>query len=113
MGHQVPAIIGAAWDGKGRFLHHFLPTIIGHQPQEDFDMNARLQRYFEFAANVWLEFAPGSFKERFPRDFWFPVTVPYLFGGEIPKEYNKVPQLYVSVRSYNCDNHTEGVVEDI
>jgi hypothetical protein len=113
MGHQIPAIIGAAWDGEGRFLHHFLPTIIGHQPQEDVDMNTRLQRYFEFAANVWLEFAPGSFKERFPRDFRFPVTVPYFFSGEIPKELNKVPQLYVSVQSYNRDNLAENVVEDI
>lgn len=114
MCHQTPAIIGAKWDEiDGRFLHHFLPIITGHQPQEDVDMNARLQRYFEFAANVWLEFAPGSFKETFPRDFRFRVTVPYLFCGEIPKGLNKIPQLYVSVQSYNRDNHTEGAGEDI
>jgi len=112
MGHQIPAIIGAKWGDEGRFLHHFLPTIIGHQPQEDVDMNGRLQRYFEFAANIWLEFAPGTFKDRFPRDFRFPVTIPYLFGGEIPKQLSSVPQLEVSVRAYNRDNHTEGVVVD-
>lgn len=81
MGHQTPAIIGSKWDEKGRFLHHFLPTISGHTPEENVEMNTRLQQYFEFAANVWLEFAPGDFKEKFPRDFRFPVTVPFLFGG--------------------------------
>jgi hypothetical protein len=101
MGHQNPAIIGSNWDGEGHFLHHFLPTISGHQPQEDVDMNARLQQYFEFATNVWLEFAPGDYKEKFPRDFRFPVTVPYLFGGEFPKELKGVPQLEVCVESYN------------
>jgi hypothetical protein len=56
MGHQNPAIIGSKWTGEGSFLHHFLPTISGHQPQKDVDMNSRLQQYFEFAANVWLGF---------------------------------------------------------
>ncbi|RXH55406.1 hypothetical protein [Granulicella sibirica] len=101
MGHQNPAIIGSKWDGDERFLHHFLPTISEHQPREDVEMNTRLQEYFEFGANVWLEFAPGDFKEKFPRDFRFPVTVPYLFGGELPKELKGVPQLQVSVESYN------------
>lgn len=95
MGHQNPAIIGSNWDGEGHFLHHFLPTISGHQSKEDVDMSTRLQQYFEFAANVWLEFAPGDFKEKFPRDFRFPVTVPYLFEGELPKELNGIPQLEV------------------
>jgi len=101
MGHQNPAIIGSRWDGEGHFLHHFLPTISGHQPQEDIDMNMRLQQYFEFAANVWLEFAPGDFKQKFPRDFKFPVTVPYLFAGELPKELSGKPQLEVSIESFN------------
>jgi hypothetical protein len=100
MGHQNPAIIGSKWTGEGNFQHHFLPTISGHLPQEDVEMNSRLQQYFEFAANVWLGFAPGDFKEKFPRDFRFPVTVPYLFGGELPKELKGVPQLEVSVESY-------------
>jgi hypothetical protein len=52
MGHQTPAIIGSKWDEKGGFLHHFLPTISGHTPQEEVEMNTRLQQYFEFAANV-------------------------------------------------------------
>lgn len=109
MGHQNPAIIGSKWDSEGRFLHHFLPTISGHQPREDVEMNTRLQRYFELGANVWLEFAPGDFKEKFPRDFRFPVTVPYLFGGELPKELKGVPQLEVAVESYNREMpETEG-----
>ena len=101
IGHQNPAIIGSKWDGEGHFLHHFLPTIGGHQPKEDIEMNTRLQQYFEFATNVWLEFAPGDFKKKFPRDFRFPVTVPYLFAGELPNELNGVPQLEVHVESFD------------
>lgn len=101
MAHQNPGIIGCHWDSEGHFLHHFLPTISGHQQKEDIEMNTRLQQYFEFAANVWLEFAPGDFKEKFPRDFRFPVTIPYMFLGELPKELNAVPQLEVSVESYD------------
>jgi hypothetical protein len=103
MGHQNPAIIGSKWSGDREFLHHFLPTISGHQPAEEVDMITRLQHYFEFAANVWLEFAPGDFKEKFPRDFRFPVTIPYLFGGELPDELKGNPQLEVSVESYDRD----------
>ncbi len=101
LGHQNPAIIGSKWDDEGHFLHHFLPTISGHQPKEDLEMNARLQQYFEFVTNVWLEFAPGDYKEKFPRDFRFPVTIPHFFGGELPKELIGVPKLEVSVESYN------------
>lgn len=100
MAHQTPAIIGCRWDSEHRFVHHFLPSIAGHNPQEDVDMNTRLQQYFEFAANIWLDFAPGDFKQKFPREFKFPVTVPYLFVGELPKELNGIPQLEVSVVSY-------------
>jgi hypothetical protein len=101
MGHQQPAIIGSRWTADHRFLHHFLPTIGGHAPQEDVEMTMRLNQYFEFAANVWLEFAPGDFKDKFPRDFRFPVTVPYLFGGELPVEFTGIPQLEVTVECYN------------
>jgi hypothetical protein len=101
MGHQTPAIIGNKWDEKGRFVHHFLPTISDHKPQEDVDMNTQLQQYFEFAANVWLEFAPGGFKEQFPRDFCFPVTIPFLFGGDLPDKLKAKPQLEVQVISYD------------
>jgi hypothetical protein len=104
MGHQNPAIIGCKWDGEGRFLHHFLPTISGHPPKEDIEMNTRLQQYFEFATNVWLEFVPGDFKEQFPRDFRFPVTVPFMFEGELPKEIIGAPQLEVSVESFSREN---------
>jgi len=113
MGHQNPAIIGCKWDGGDHFLHHFLPTISGHQPKEDIDMNTRLQQYFEFATNVWLEFAPGDFKEQFPRDFRFPVTVPYMFAGELPKELSGVPQLEVSVESYSREKAVAEVEKDV
>lgn len=110
MGHQSPAVIGSKWDGEGHFLHHFLPTISGHEPREDVDMNTRLQQYFELGANVWLEFAPGSFGERFPRDFRFPVAVPYLFGGELPAELSGLPQLEVQVVSYEKSGDNRGKV---
>lgn len=101
IGHQNPAVIGSKWDEQGHFLYHFLPTISGHKPQEELEMNTRLQQYFEFAANVWLEFAPGDFKEKFPRDFRFPVTIPFLFGGELPEGLQGNPQLEVQVNSYD------------
>jgi len=75
-------------------------------------MTTRLNQYFEFAANVWLEFAPGDFKEKFPRDFQFPVTVPYLFGGELPTDLKGVPQLEVTVQSYNKEQAKNEVVAD-
>lgn len=101
-GHEIPAIIGCTWEGKGgKFLRHFLPTIDGHQPKESSDMNSQLQLYFEFVANVWLSFAPGDFKQKFPRNFKFPVTVPHSFIGELPPELKSVPQLEVSIEAYN------------
>ncbi len=112
MGHQQPAIIGSKWTANHRFLHHFLPTISGHAPQEDVEMTTRLNQYFEFAANVWLEFAPSDFKEKFPRNFQFPVTVPYLFGGELPTGLKGVPQLEVTVQSYNKGESKSAVVPD-
>ena len=75
-------------------------------------MNTRLQQYFEFAPNVWIEFAPGDYKEKFPRDFRFPVTVPYLFAGELPQELKGVPQLEVSVESYDREKADAEVVPD-
>jgi len=113
MGHQNPAIIGSNWDSGGQFLQHFLPTISGRQPKEGIEMNIRLQQYFEFAANVWLEFAPGEFKDKFPRDFRFPVTVPYLFEGNLPIELNGNPQLEVSVESYNRERPEVLIVKDV
>ncbi len=101
MGHQNPGVIGCKWDKDHNFLYHFLPTIGGHDPREDIDMNTRLQQYFEFAANVWFDFAPGDFKEAFPRDFKFPVTVPYEYVGELSKELGSTPRLEVSIVSYS------------
>jgi hypothetical protein len=103
MGHQNPGVIGCNWDKDHNFLFHFLPTISGHQPMEGIEMNTRLQQSFEFAANVWIEFAPGGFKEQFPRDFKFPVTVPYLYVGELPKELSSAPRFEVSIESYIRD----------
>jgi hypothetical protein len=101
MSHQIPAIIGCNWDSNGHFLYHFLPTIIGHGQREGTAMNRELQRYFEFAANLWLEFAPGELKDKFPRNFRFPVTIPYLFTDELPKELKAVPQLEVLIESFS------------
>jgi len=65
--------------------------------QEDVDINDQLQKYFEFAANVWLSFAPGDYKQKFPRDFKFLVTVPHSFLGDLPAELQGVPHLEVSI----------------
>jgi len=101
MAHSIPAIIGCAWEGKGgKFLHHFLPTIAGHEKKESTDINSDLSRYFEFVANVWLAFAPGELKDKFSRNFIFPVTIPGTFIGELPPELTGVPQLHVSVEAY-------------
>ncbi len=106
-GHEIPAIIGCAWEAKGgKFIRHFLPTIKGYEAKESIDMNTQLQRYFEFVANVWLSFAPGDYKEKFPRSFKFPVTVPHSFLGELPAELRSIRQLEVSVEAY--DKEREG-----
>lgn len=84
--HELPAIIGCAWTAEGKFDHHFLPTIEGHEPKEATHLDAELHKYFEFVAGVWLWFAPSELKSQFPRDFKFPVTVPHSFVGELPKE---------------------------
>lgn len=104
-GHDIPAIIGCAWEKKGgKFLHHFLPTIAGHQSKEHIDINTQLQQYFEFVANVWLSFLPGDLKSKFPRSFSFPVTIPNSFLGELPSELQRPPQLEVSMEAYNRED---------
>jgi hypothetical protein len=98
--HELPAVIGFKWEDKGNgpeFVHHFLPTIAGHEAKEEIDINDQLQKYFEFAANVWLSFSPGDYKEKFPRSFKFAVTVPHTFLGELPPELKGVPQFEVSI----------------
>jgi hypothetical protein len=85
-------------NGRPVFVHHFLPTIAGHEAKEDIRLIDQLQKYFEFAANVWLSFSPSDFKEKFPRNFKFTVTVPHTFIGELPPELEgEVRQLEVSV----------------
>lgn len=106
-GHEIPAIIGCKWEGKGaKFVRHFLPAIDGHEPEESTDMNTQLQRYFEFVANVWLSFAPGDFKDKFPRNFKFPVTIPHSFIGKLPPELKSFPQLEVSVEAYKREDES-------
>jgi hypothetical protein len=93
--HEFPALIGNKWihDANGRpvFVHHFLPTVAGHEAKEDIKLVDQLQKYFEFAAYVWLSFSPGHFKQNFSRNFRFTVTVPYTYLGELPPELYGVP----------------------
>jgi len=106
LAHSTPGIIGCVWEEKGgKFLHHYLPTIAGYEKKESVDINTDLQRYFEFVANIWLAFAPGELKDKFPRNFMFPVTVPNTFNGELPCELARVPQLHVSVEA--CEKPIE------
>jgi hypothetical protein len=110
--HEIPAVIGCKWDGKDdKFLHHFLPTIEGHEPKESIDMNDQLQKYFEYVANVWLYLAPPDLK--FPRDFTFPVTVPYSHLGGLPPELDRVPQLQVEIEAFNREEEVEAHYEPI
>ncbi|MGB8475167.1 MAG: hypothetical protein WCE61_13870 [Candidatus Acidiferrum sp.] len=101
MAHQTPAIIGMKWSGDHKFLHHFLPTIGGLSQNDETDMNAKLQEYFEYTANIWLSFAPSDFKNRFPRDFRFAVTVPYSYIGTLPPELKRLAQLEVHIEAYH------------
>jgi hypothetical protein len=97
--HETPAIIGCAWDEKGNFRHHFLPFILGREPKESIDMNAQLQTYFEFATDVWLDFAPSDLGDKFPRSFKFPVTIPNFFLGELPPGLRDLPRLEVCIEA--------------
>lgn len=103
-GHELPGIIGCAWDKGSKFLHHFLPSIFGQEPKDSIDMNVQLRRYFEFVANLWLSFVPENFKDKFPRSFKFPVTIPYSYLGELPSEVKGVPQLEVSIEASDREN---------
>ncbi len=97
-GHEIPAIIGSLWDEKGgQFLYHYLPSITGHERKESIEMNAQLQRYFEFVANVWLSFVPHNLKDKFPVDFKFPITVPNSYVGELPPRLEGGLQLEVRI----------------
>jgi len=74
-GHNMPAIIGQKWEEKGgKFLHHFLPSIQGHETKDSMDLNEQLHTYFEYVANVWRDFVPEPLKGQFPRSFRFPVA---------------------------------------
>jgi hypothetical protein len=97
--HETPAIIGCAWDKRGNFRHHFLPSILGNEQKESVDMNAQLQTYLEFVTDVWLDFAPRDLRDRFPRNFKFPVTIPNFFLGDLPPVLKGLPRFEVSIEA--------------
>jgi len=94
-GHNIPAIIGQQWDADGKFVHHFLPSLAGHEAKEATDLNNQLHAYFEYVENLWRSFVPEPLKSKFPRNFRFPVTVPFFHLGEIPEEVRDRPQLEI------------------
>lgn len=102
--HEHPAIIGCSWQSKGKFSHHFLPTIAGRETKESIELTDQLQKYFEFVANVWLSFVPEKLKAQFPRDFRFTITVPHSYIGELPAELKDAPQLQVWIESFERAN---------
>jgi hypothetical protein len=107
-GHNIPAIIGQKWEEKGgKFLHHFLPSIQGHEPKESVELNDQLQLYFEYAVNVWLSFVPEPYKSKFPRNFSFPVTVPFFYLRDLPPELGEVRQLQISLEAYERPTSTD------
>jgi hypothetical protein len=99
--HSIPAIIGQKWEEKGgKFLHHFLPSIEGHEPKDSIELNHQLQAYFKYVVNLWLSFVPEPLRAKFPRSFSFPVTVPFFYLGELPAELHSGPQLEVVLEAY-------------
>lgn len=76
-----PALLRSTLPRISEFVRHFLPPLTGHDQKEPIDINVQLQGYFEFVANVWLSFVPGDFKQKFPRNFKFLVTIPHSFLG--------------------------------
>jgi hypothetical protein len=106
-GHKFPAIIGCLWDEDHNLVRHYLPTIEGYDAKEEKNLIDELHRYFEFAVNVWLDFAPGDYKQTVPRDFAFRVTVPLTYIGELPSELNNVPQLSVVIEAFNRPDEGE------
>jgi hypothetical protein len=102
-GHSIPAIIGQQWEekeGKVKFVHHFLPTIKGHEPKESIELNHQLQVYFEYVVNLWLPFVPEPLKSQFPRSFRFPVTVPFYYLGELRAQLGGGHQLEIALEAY-------------
>jgi len=104
--HEAPAIIGTHWTGEHKFVQHFLPSIRDLVDNDTVDMNKKLQEYFEYTANVWLSFAPGDFKKKFPRDFRFVVSIPHTYIGELPPELGSVRQLEVCIEAYDNTDST-------
>jgi hypothetical protein len=84
-----------------RLVHyHFLPSLKGHGPKESVELNKQLQLYFEYVVNLWLAFLPEPNRAVFPRNFSFPVTVPFSYLGDLPADLCGVPQLAVSLEAY-------------
>lgn len=96
-GHQFPAIIGCNWTADHKFVGHFLPTIEGHEPKESTNLISELDKYFQYVAGLWLSFLSGSSELNFPRDFKFPVSVPYSFIGDLPPLLKSVPHFEIAI----------------
>ena len=103
-GHQIPAIIGCAWQDGGVFRHHFLPHIDGLTDTREIDMNDRLQHYFEFVSNFWFSFVPPNLKPKFSPNFNFPLTVPYSYIGDHALELKRFPLWTVSLTAVLKDD---------
>jgi hypothetical protein len=91
-------------------------AIATETPGCPFDGNWQCVRHVGAPAIVlWIagHRAPGDYKEKFPRDFQFPVTIPYLFAGELPAELKGVPHLEVCVQSYNPGKPDAEPVKDV
>jgi hypothetical protein len=82
-------------------VHHFLPSLAGHEAKESIDLSEQLQTYFEYVENVWRLFVPEPLKSKFPRSFRFPVTVPFFYLGEVPAEVRGLPQLEIVLEAYD------------
>jgi hypothetical protein len=75
---------------------------IVHEPKDSIELNKQLQVYFEDVVNLWLAFLPEPNKATFPRNFSFPVTVPFSFLGELPAEMQgDVRQLQVNSEAFD------------
>jgi hypothetical protein len=68
-------------------VHHFLPSLAGHEAKESIDLSEQLQTYFEYVENVWRLFVPEPLKSKFPRSFRFPVTVPFFIWAKFQRKF--------------------------
>jgi hypothetical protein len=110
-GHEIPAIIGCAWDGNGQFVRHFLPSLLGNERKEELDLITQLKQYFEFVVNEWLDFVPNGLKNKFPRSFSFPITIPNSYLAKLSPELEGTPQLVVSMEPFHLGSEVAQTVD--